>query len=180
MTDQNNLFVVLPPELGKKFDGNKAPVYEGFELYFPRAIVAVANVSRYGKEKYKVPYADQNWRRVDDGRARYRNARGRHNLGELIEGYWDRESKLLHAAHLAWNAMAYLETLLTEGVSEVDVREPDARGESEATNRCAPQDVSGVLPQASTERHGGPGFGLPRVSHGTLPWDRSEGPGQKT
>ena len=33
---------------------------------------------------------------------------------ESFEDY-DADSKMLHAAHAAWNAMAYLEFLLTEG-----------------------------------------------------------------
>lgn len=108
---------------GKKFDTGKAPVFQGFMQYFPRAIRAVANVSAFGAKKYSVAYDDQNWRKVDNAVNRYRDARERHMLDEQIDGLYAPDSNLLHAAHNAWNAMAYLELLLTAGTSETKPEE---------------------------------------------------------
>lgn len=98
---------------GKKLDSGKAPILQGFLAYFPKAIEAVANVSRYGSIKYQVPYADKNWRRVPDATARYADALARHVVSEGTDGLVDPESHLLHAAHAAWNSLARLELLLT-------------------------------------------------------------------
>lgn len=103
---------------GKKFDSGKAPIIRGLVNYFPKALQAVANVSAYGATKYAVAYESQNWRAVESAIERYDDARGRHIVGELLDGNHDPESHLLHAAHQAWNSLAYLELLLTEGVPE--------------------------------------------------------------
>lgn len=94
---------------GRKYDSGKAPAFSGLFNYFPRALVAVARVSQYGAEKYEIPYEDENWARVDNGSARYRNADGRHTLHETIDGFYDPESGEPHLAHKAWNTMAALE-----------------------------------------------------------------------
>jgi hypothetical protein len=51
---------------------------------------------------------------VPDGINRYANALGRHIVNEAIEGDYDPEG-FLHAAQIAWNAMARLELILKEG-----------------------------------------------------------------
>lgn len=101
---------------GVKYDQGKAPVVQGFLHYFPRAIKAAAEISRYGKEKYEVEYADAGWRSVPDGVNRYTDGDGRHLVDEAIDGLYDPESGLLHAAHHLWNAAARLELMLREGV----------------------------------------------------------------
>lgn len=112
------------PPVGRKFDTGKAPVFQGFESYFPLAIIAVANVSKYGAEKYSVAYSDKNWKRVDSADARYKDGEGRHKLlPETTEGLYDAESHLLHAAHKAWNSMATLQLLLEAGTP---LRDPAA------------------------------------------------------
>lgn len=100
---------------GKKYDGGKSPVFQGCLLYFPRALEAVAFVSEFGKEKYEAEYRDQNWREVDDA-DRYQNAKSRHLLAQAKGEVYAGDSRYLHAAHEAWNALAVLERLLTEGV----------------------------------------------------------------
>lgn len=100
---------------GRKYDQEKSPVFEACLSYFPRAILAVGMISKYGADKYEVPYSDENWRKVENGVGRYGNGLGRHILWEKIEGLYDLESNLLHAAHAAWNALARLELMLTEG-----------------------------------------------------------------
>lgn len=103
---------------GKKFDAGKAPVAQGFDAYFPKAKAAVANISRFGKEKYNVEYADKNWTRVEGGAARYEDALARHSDAHLGGELYADDSRLLHAAHRAWNAMATLELMLSGGVPE--------------------------------------------------------------
>lgn len=103
---------------GRKDDSGKAPVAQGFDAYFPLAIVAVANVSRFGKEKYNVEYADKNWLRVEGAQGRYEDALGRHSRASLGGELYASDSRLLHAAHRAWNAMATLELMLRAGIAE--------------------------------------------------------------
>lgn len=98
-----------PPPFGRKDDTGKSPVVRGFMQYFPNALAAVADVSGFGATKY----AWGNWVFVDGGIERYTEALGRHLLAEASESH-DPESKLLHAAHAAWNAMARLELMLKE------------------------------------------------------------------
>lgn len=101
---------------GRKFDGGKSPVVQGCLHYFPQALLAVGKVSEYGANKYSVPYSDKNWGRLNNAFNRYTDGLGRHLLLEGLD-QWDEESKLLHAAHAAWNALARLELLLQDGAS---------------------------------------------------------------
>ena len=99
-----------PHELGAKLDTGKAPIFQGLVSYFPRACLAVSEVSAEGAKKY----AWKGWISVPDGINRYTNAMIRHLCKEEIEGPIDADFGLLHAAHAAWNAMAVLELKLME------------------------------------------------------------------
>ena len=93
---------------GAKFDAGK--VRPSLILNdMPRAILAVAEVGTYGAEKY----SEGGWTHVDSGIARYTDAMDRHRLKEGIELH-DDDSGLLHAAQVAWNALARLELMLRE------------------------------------------------------------------
>lgn len=106
---------------GRKDDGGKAPIWQGLFQYFPRALTAVANVSKYGAEKYSLSYDDVNWLRVDDGINRYSDAMARHQLGEFVDaGGIDPESKFHHSLQIAWNALARLERLILDGKAHID------------------------------------------------------------
>jgi hypothetical protein len=89
---------------------------QGCLHYFPRALNAVAIVSKFGAEKYNVAYSEKNWLEVEDGENRYMDADGRHLLAEAIEGLYDSDSDYLHAMHHAWDALARLEKMLIRGV----------------------------------------------------------------
>lgn len=104
---------------GIKYDGGKAPVYRGAMSYFPRAIAAVSTVSAFGASKY----AWKGWEHVDDGFNRYSDAMGRHIIDEGAGEDYAPDSGLLHAAHIAWNALARLEILLKEKQLQADVVE---------------------------------------------------------
>lgn len=104
--------------LGKKNDKDLPPLVQGCLAYFPKALLAVADVSKFGATKYNVPYSDKNWEKVPDGYNRYTDALGRHLVKEHVEGIYDTESKLLHAAHAAWDSLARLELLLRTDVPQ--------------------------------------------------------------
>jgi len=101
--------------VGKKFDDGKSPIYSGCFNYFARALRAVADISNYGFKKYG---SWGGWRTVPDGLSRYTDADARHLISESFDGRYDPESKLLHAAHHAWNALARLELILQEQEEE--------------------------------------------------------------
>ncbi len=90
---------------GAKLDAGKAPAFRGLLDYFPRACRAVADVSAFGASKYTW----NGWESVPDGEARYSDALVRHLLDRAIEGPLASDSRLLHRAHAAWNALAVLE-----------------------------------------------------------------------
>ena len=75
---------------------------------FSRALSAVTEVGTYGAGKY-IP---NGWRSVPDGVERYSEAMLRHWLDEQQGIEYDGETNLLHASHLAWNALARLELML--------------------------------------------------------------------
>lgn len=95
---------------GAKLDAGKAPVFRGLLDYFPRACMAVADISEFGASKYLW----KGWETVPDGVNRYSDAEVRHIAKEPIEGPYDKDSGRLHKAHRAWNAMAVLELTLRE------------------------------------------------------------------
>lgn len=91
-----------------KYDAGKSPIFRGLINYFPRACEQVASVSAFGATKYSW----MGWRSVDEGHGRYSDALVRHLTSEGKGEVEDRDSGLLHAAHVAWNAMARLELLI--------------------------------------------------------------------
>lgn len=104
-------FSPLGPASNQKFDTGKSPIYRGFIKYFPRAIQKVADISQMGKNKYG---EWGGWRNVDDAQNRYEDGKCRHMIEEAKGNLTDSESKQLHLAHAAWNAMAVLELYLLE------------------------------------------------------------------
>lgn len=103
----------------RKNDYSKAPIWQGFLNYFPRAAWAVAMVSEYGARKYG---AYGNWANVPDFQPRYSDGHGRHLLKEAMgEIYDDGDSGLAHLAQDAWNALARLENAIRTGKVEVRV-----------------------------------------------------------
>ena len=102
-----------PKKPGAKLDAGKIPIWQGAIDYFPRAIMAVAEVSHAGAQKY----AWKGWESVPDGITRYTNAGMRHVFAEAIDGPYDNGPNgtgLLHKAQAAWNALAALELYLRE------------------------------------------------------------------
>lgn len=95
---------------GAKLDSGKSPILRGALGYFPRALLAVSDVSAFGAAKYLW----KGWESVPDGVNRYGDALVRHLAYESTGEHYDGDSKLLHASHAAWNALARLELILKE------------------------------------------------------------------
>jgi len=94
-------------EPGAKFDAGK--VRPSLILNaMPLAILAVSEVGTYGANKY----SENGWKDVDNGIARYTDAMDRHRIKEGLAVFDD--SGLMHAAQVAWNALARLELMLRE------------------------------------------------------------------
>lgn len=109
--DPNGLSLKTP---GAKADAGKPQPRRGALQYFPRALIAVAELSCIGADKYDW----DGWRHVEDGVRRYGEAATRHVLKEAIEGPYDTGpggTGILHAAAEAWNALARLELMLAAG-----------------------------------------------------------------
>lgn len=100
-------------EHGAKLDAGKAPVARGAIQYFPLALREISLVSLKGAQKY----AWNGWESVPDGFNRYTDAMARHLLDET-QGPIDADTGCLHAAQVAWNALARLELLLREAREE--------------------------------------------------------------
>jgi len=102
-----------PSDPGAKLDAGK-PDLDLVLGDFSRALVQVGNVGTFGANKY----SRSGWLSVSNAQERYRSALLRHYFYERCGEQSDPESNLLHAAHLAWNSLAYLELLLRENEDE--------------------------------------------------------------
>ena len=87
---------------GIKFDEGKPRVAE-MVIDFDDAMLELSKVWAFGADKYD----KSNWKFVENGKDRYTNALLRHLIAEGTNQY-DDESRMLHAAHVAWNALARL------------------------------------------------------------------------
>ena len=93
---------------GVKYDDGKPRLAEMIQD-FDKAMIALCKVWEYGADKY----TKSNWKFVDDGERRYTNALVRHLVAEN-DSMYDSESYLLHAAHIAFNAIARLQLILQD------------------------------------------------------------------
>jgi len=87
---------------GTKYDTNKPRLGEMI-IDFKEPLLELCNVWEFGADKYE----KSNWKKLDNGIDRYTNALLRHLVAEE-DNLYDDESKLLHAAHIAFNALARL------------------------------------------------------------------------
>lgn len=96
-----------PSDAGAKLDFGKPMCSQTLGM-FSRALMEVAKVGTMGAKKYSMG----GWQHVENGEARYADARMRHylyrNMGEEVAD----DSGLLHLAHEAWNVLAELELYL--------------------------------------------------------------------
>ena len=96
---------------GIKYDADKPRVAE-MVIDFGDAMLELSKVWSFGADKYD----KSNWKFVENGKDRYTNALLRHLIAEG-ENQYDDESKLLHATHVAWNALARLWFIIKTKVS---------------------------------------------------------------
>lgn len=89
-------------EKGLKLDNGKPEVGD-FIKDFGISLLEVSKIWAFGAKKY----ARANWKLVDNAEKRYTDAMIRHFIAEETNEF-DDESKMLHAAHVAWNALARL------------------------------------------------------------------------
>lgn len=68
------------------------------------ALEEVAKVLTFGAKKY----TENGWQKVENADARYRAAMLRHYCADQSGDKYDKESGLLHAAHMATNALFVL------------------------------------------------------------------------
>ncbi len=84
------------------------PIYSGFIKYFPRAIAAVAELSRKGNDQHN-PGKPLHWDRAKSGDEL--DCLCRHMLDDALGVPVDTDD-VLHATKMAWRAMANLEKKL--------------------------------------------------------------------
>lgn len=98
-----------PHSGGAKLDAGKPRV--GLVLGgFARALREVSKVGTFGANKYSA----DGWKSVAGGMERYTDAMLRHFMDEAAGEAVDKDSQCLHAAQVAWNALARLEFILQE------------------------------------------------------------------
>ena len=86
---------------GAKLDAGKTM----WDLLPLDALEQVANVMTFGATKY----TPNGWKYVDNAENRYYSAQMRHEVLKRRGDIWDKETKLLHAAHAACNALFRLQ-----------------------------------------------------------------------
>lgn len=96
----------MPEQEGIKHDQGKRRLGEMI-IDFADSLQAVCGVWEFGADKYE----KSNWKYVENAKDRYTNAMLRHLIAEETE-IIDSESELLHATHVAWNALARLHFIL--------------------------------------------------------------------
>ena len=93
---------------GIKYDEDKPRVAE-FIADFGDVLLELTKVWVFGATKYGI----SNWKHVKNGKMRFTNAMMRHYIAEA-EKETDDETGLLHANHLAFNALMRLHFMLEE------------------------------------------------------------------
>ena len=91
---------------GIKYDNNKPRLAEMIVDFAPE-LEELCKVWEFGANKY----SKSNWKLVENGFDRYSNALVRHLVAE-DKCLFDDESKLLHAAHIAFNSLARMHFIL--------------------------------------------------------------------
>lgn len=106
-SDESDPNGLSPHTPGAKLDEGKNRL--GLVLMdFASALMEVGKVGTYGAKKY----TDHGWVTVLSAEQRYTDALFRHLLAEGTGELQDPDTHLLHAAHVAWNALARLRFII--------------------------------------------------------------------
>lgn len=93
----------------------KPQPYRGVLARFPRAILEIAKVSKYGTEKHELSMGDVSYLTIPEANVNFVEAEVRHLLAEAIHGPINNsDGAMLHKAQKAWEALADLEVYLYE------------------------------------------------------------------
>ena len=108
----------MEKEIGVKLDKDK-PEYGTMLIDWQNILKEVYKVFEFGKNKYGLG----NWKMVANGEERFTNALIRHLFAEEDE-IIDSETNLLHATHVAVNALYRLHFILLKHQTVMNVIEP--------------------------------------------------------
>lgn len=89
----------------------RMPVFTGVCLYFPNALKYISTVSLAGNEQHH-PDKPLHWDKSKS--TDHPDALLRHLIDAGAEGDIMDDDDILHAGKVAWRALAYLETILTD------------------------------------------------------------------
>ena len=91
----------------------KPPIFQGVIARFPRALEAIAEVSRVGTAKHNVPL-DDTAVMLSQSHGEHSDAMMRHIVAHAEHGPFNEENgeTILHDAQVAWRALARLEKWL--------------------------------------------------------------------
>lgn len=111
LSTEEDPYGIKQHDSGAKNDSGKPDA--SLLLMFGRALLEVSAVGTFGAKKY----SRGGWQHVPNGQDRYTAALLRHLFKEGREAV-DKDIGLLHAAAVAWNALARLELILKEEESD--------------------------------------------------------------
>lgn len=135
-------------EEGIKYDTDKPRLAEML-VDFKEPLLALCKVWEFGANKYK----KSNWKLVKDGETRYTNALLRHLFAEE-DNPVDDESLLLHASHIAFNALARLYFILQNRTANETLSNHEVvswKDHIADFYECAPQGLYNLEPGAINE-----------------------------
>lgn len=117
------------------------PIYSGFFAYFPRAIAAVAALSKIGNDQHN-PGHPLHWDRSKSGDEK--DAMLRHLLDQTIDGDEAGDTDgVLHATKKAWRAMADLEKILEKKKARIGLDTRNTVGDVWTEHNGGPMPCSG-------------------------------------
>lgn len=124
----------------------QAPLYRGLVKYFPRALVAVSELSRLGNEQHN-PGSELHWDRSKSGDEM--DALMRHALDA---GTFDNDGAR-HSTKVAWRALANLEKELEAAdAPQVDVADIKSGSVLKPLSECFPLGLMDTNIAAETQR----------------------------
>ncbi len=136
-------------------DPSKIKLLRYFFRKFPRAIEAVARVSEAGDAKHNGTV--RSYLSVENGHQEYSESMMRHIFDEIIEGPIELEDGSLHAAKIAWGALARLEIHLEKAKGTVEDYQytggPIGKPQKSMYEETGVYRLGGLLPSPEIEKY---------------------------